>query len=119
LYKSAISILSAGFPLLASGWDECINQGLDLGGDPIGGKRFADSAALGGEVLRFGHLNASGDGFGMDSGSGEVTVQRLGVVVFGNRQSPQETVEVASISLPVRLKVSDLRENGSAIDQRQ
>jgi len=39
-------------------------------------------------VLGVGQGNKAGDGFGADGRGGEVAVQDLGVVVFGNGQGP-------------------------------
>ena len=99
------------------GWQERVHQGLHLHRHSVGDQSGADGTALGGEVLRVGELDRGRDGFGVRRGGGEVAVQRVGVVVFGDGQRPDEIVKVALVPLAVRLKIYDLRQSGGAVEQ--
>jgi len=100
-----------------SGGQQGVHQSLDLGGDAVLGEGGADGAALGGEVLRVGERDGGGDGLGVRRGGGEVAVQGLGGVVLGDRQGPDEVVEVALVALAVRLEVGDLGEDGGTVEE--
>jgi len=93
--------------MAALGWQERVHQGLHLRRHPVDDQSGADGAALGGEVLRVGQRNGGGDGLGVRCGGGEVAVKEVGVVILGDRQRPDEVVEVAFVTLAVWLKVGD------------
>jgi hypothetical protein len=59
-------------------------------------------------MLLVGQFDTGRDGLGMRSRGGEVAVKGVGVVVFWDRQRPNEFIEVAFVALAVRLEVSDI-----------
>ncbi len=108
--------MRTGRPLKSSRWQQRVYQGLDLSGDTVFAKGRTDGATFSGEVLCIGQGNAGSHGFGTSGCGGKVAVKKFGVVVFGDRQGPNQIVEVTFVGLTVRLQVGDLCERGGAVE---
>lgn len=62
-----------------------------------------------------GQIDARGDRGGVERRSGEVDVKRLGRIEFGDRQRPDQIVEMARVALADRLEILDAIEHDARI----
>ena len=98
-----LSIFADTIEMPASKRKQGVDEALDRFRHAVGDQRLPDQSALGGEMRGVGQRNACGDLSGAERRRGKILVQRVGGVELGNRQRPDQIVEVPWVALSDRL----------------
>ena len=106
------------FGVPVSGGEQRVYETFDRFRHAVGDQRVADQTPPGGEMRGVRQFDARGDLGGMQGRRGKVHVQRLGRVIFGDRQRPDQIVEVARITLSDRLEVPHAIKHYLGIENR-
>ena len=93
--------------LSASRRKQRIDEAFDFYSYAVLGQREPDHAAFGREMRLHGQFDARRNFRRSECGGGDVRMQDLTRIELGDREGPNQIVEVARIALPDRLQILD------------